>query len=43
MYVEGNIENNATNLTKLRSLVNGNSISINIVQRYQQLWLPFDL
>lgn len=42
MYVEGNIENNATNLTKLRSLVNGNSISINIVQRYQQLWLPFN-
>lgn len=42
MYVEGDIEDNATNLTKLLSLVDRNSISINIVQRYQQLWLPFN-
>lgn len=40
MYVEGDIEDNA--ITKLLSLVDRNSTSINIVQRYQQLWLPFN-
>ena len=43
VYIKGNIEDSKTNLKKLLSLSDRDDIEIHIIQRYQQLWLPFDL